>query len=77
MSPVAGSTRPGVPSTIRRTAGQLRVPALVRRLDHGVVHDADRVVGVLGGLLDPADDRAGDVGARGDDAVGPTSTPTT
>ena len=47
-----------------------RVPALARRLHHRVVHDADRVVGVLGGLLDPADDRAGDVGAGGDDAVG-------
>jgi hypothetical protein len=46
-------------------------PASAACLDPtALLHDADRVVGVPGGLLDPADDRAGDVGAGGHHPLG-------
>jgi hypothetical protein len=65
----AGVDQAGRPEHHPADAGELRVRA-AHRLHHGVVHHADRVVGVLGRLLHPPDDRAGDVGARGDDPVG-------
>jgi hypothetical protein len=67
--PGAGVDQAGRAEHHPADAGELGVRA-AHRLHHGVVHDADRVVGVLGRLLHPPDDRAGDVRARGDHPVG-------
>ena len=45
------------------------MPARVAACTTALAHDADRVVAVLGRLLDAAHDGAGDVGAGGDDRV--------
>ena len=69
MSPVAGSTRPGVPSTTRRTLSRARRPGWPPRTT--AVCTTPTGSSVSRWSLDPADHRTGDVGAGGDHPVRP------